>query len=281
MAWVALDDSIFYNRKVVQCDPGAKLLYVVGLVYCGHQLTDGYIAHEALPLLAGMAGTDLAIAKQNASKLVSIGLWDATEDQWHVPDYLDYNPSKEQVLHKKAVRAAAGKMGGMAKASNRLANAKQTLEQKPSKTVPPSPSPNDDDDERQQALQALQVLGLFNAPMLAKFDDMWPELAGRRDWVGKAITVARDKNASSPAYALKVLANAIHTGKEPGYINGTGNGETPKARPPYNNPAALEKSRRIEEAARALAADGITQDTDHLWILKIDDWIEANYGERP
>lgn len=280
MAWVALDDSIFYNRKVVQCDPGAKLLYVVGLVYCGHQLTDGFIAYEALPLLAGMAGTDLAIAKQNASKLVSIGLWDATADQWHVPDYLDYNPSKEQVLHKKAVRAAAGKMGGKAKASNRLANAKQMLEQKPSKTVPPSPSPSDDDDLR-QALTDMQVLGLWTKTTKQRFEDMWPELSGRREWIGKAITITRDKNIGAGIeYALSVLANALHTGKEPGYVNGTGS-ETPKPRPSYANPEALERSRRIEEAARELAQQGITQETDHLWMVKLDDLVEAKYGTRP
>lgn len=86
------------------------------------------------------------------------------------------------------------------------------------------------DDEFSKALDDLQVLGLFNKTMLEQFKDLWPELAGRRDWVGKAITVARDKNANSPAYAIKVLANAIHTGKEPGYVEqNNGNGpEQPK-----------------------------------------------------
>jgi hypothetical protein len=166
-----------------------------------------------------MASIELAIAKQNASKLVSEKLWDDTGDQWHVPDYLDYNPSREEVLHKKAVRAEAGRLGGLAKASKKLANAKQNAKQNDSKIVPPSPSPDDEEDsERQQALTDLQSLGLFNASMLAQFNDMWPELSGRRDWIGKAITIARDSSARSPLpYALKILANSLHTGKEPGY----------------------------------------------------------------
>jgi len=92
---------------------------------------------------------------------------------------------------------------------------------------------HDDDDERKQAIADLQVLGLFNRDMLTQFDDLWPELSGRRDWVGKAITVARDKNASSPAYALKVLANAVHLNQEPGYINGKGkpSSTAPKSAP--------------------------------------------------
>jgi hypothetical protein len=127
----------------------------------------------------------------------------------------------------------------------------------------------------------MQILGLWNKTDRDRFADMWPDLSGRRDWVGKAITLTRDKDIGAGiSYALKVLANAIHTGKEPGYINGTGS-ETPKARPSYNNPVALEKSRRIEEAGRALAAQGITQDTDRMIFHKIDDWIEAKYGERP
>mgnify|MGYP000964136833 FL=1 len=142
MSWVALDDQIFMNKKVARCDPSTKLLYIVGLVYCGNQLTDGYIEQDTLPLLAGMAGIDLANAKQNASKLVSIGLGDVTADKWHIPDYLDYNPSREEVLHKKAVRAAAGKLGGLAKASNSLANATANAKQNPSKIVPPSPYPS-------------------------------------------------------------------------------------------------------------------------------------------
>lgn len=151
MPWVALDDQIFMNRKVARCDPGAKLLYIVGLVYCGNQLTDGYIPQETLPLLAGMAGTDLANAKQNASKLCSIGLWDAVDDAWHIPDYLDYNPSREEVEHKKAVRAEAGRLGGLAKAGKNVASAKQFAKQDGSKSLPPSPTPSPTPKEETEA----------------------------------------------------------------------------------------------------------------------------------
>lgn len=71
-------------------------------------------------------------------------------------------------------------------------------------------------DGRAAAIDALQEFGLFNQPMLMQFNNIWPELSGREDWVGRAITVARDKGATSPAYAIKVLMNAIHTGRAPG-----------------------------------------------------------------
>jgi len=235
MAWVALDDQIFMNRKVAQCDPASKLLYIVGLVYCGNQLTDGFIPQDTLPLLAGMAGIDLANAKQNASKLVSIGLWNDVADMWHIPDYLEYNPSREQVLHKKSVRKAAGKLGGMAKSSKILANATANAKQNPSKTQPPTPSPSpiqrDEglarppasspspsqepvDPEYGAALSKLEALGMMTGTALLEFQAIWPDLNnGHRAWIDDAITVAQANSANSPVYAVRVLANWTKNGR--------------------------------------------------------------------
>lgn len=137
MAWLKLDDQIFLNRKVAQCDTGAKMLYIVGLSYCANQLTDGFIPTGTLPLLAGMAGLDWQIAKQSADKLLEVCLWSATAKGWQIPDYLEYNPSREQVLHNQVVRSEAGKRGGVAKSQQ---NAKQNS----GKSLPPSPSPSPD-----------------------------------------------------------------------------------------------------------------------------------------
>jgi len=135
MAWLKLDDQIFLNRKVAQCDTSAKMLYIVGLSYCANQLTDGFIPEATLPLLAGMAGLDWQIAKQSAGKLLDVCLWSATQNGWQIPDYLEYNPSREQVLHNQVVRSEAGKRGGVAKS-------KQNAKQNPGKSLPPSPSPS-------------------------------------------------------------------------------------------------------------------------------------------
>lgn len=153
MSWLKLDDQIFYNRKVAQCDTETKMLYIVGLTYCANQLTDGFIPEATLPLLAGMAGIDWQIAKQSAGKLLDVCLWFAKDNGWQVPDYLEYNPSKEQVLHNRDVRSEAGKRGGYAKSkqnagklpSKTLANAKQN----PGKILPPSPTPSPSESDRE------------------------------------------------------------------------------------------------------------------------------------
>jgi len=60
------------------------------------------------------------------------------------------------------------------------------------------------------------------------------------------------------------------------------NGSDP-AKPPvvHTHPDTMEKSRRFEEAADELVAEGITPDTDKLFYVKIEERIEAKYGKQP
>lgn len=127
-----------------------------------------------------------------------------------------------------------------------------------------SESESEEEDEKDAALNALQVLGLFNKPMLDQFNDMWPELAGRRDWLGKSITIARDNGANSPAYALKVLANSIHTGKEPGYTNGKVKDKDPtirKGAPSEFTPEQIAEADRRQAAYEAEVAAELARAT--------------------
>ena len=236
MSWLKLDDQIFYNRKVAQCDANAKLLYIVGLTYCAHQLTDGFIPSGTLPLLAGMAGLEWQIAKQSSSKLLEICLWVARDDGWQIPDYLDYNPSREQVLHNKSVRSETGKLGGQAKAKQ---IAKQIAKQNPGEILPPSPSPSpseergvarppaskpvpafpEHDPEWGAAISKLECVGPMTGNVLLELLALWPDLVnGKRAWLDDAITLAQANGASSPAYAVRVLTNSVRSGKRPGEV---------------------------------------------------------------
>ena len=252
MAWLKLDDQIFLNRKVAQCDTSAKMLYIVGLSYCANQLTDGFIPEATLPLLAGMAGLDWQIAKQSASKLLDVCLWSATQNGWQIPDYLEYNPSREQVIHNAQVRADAGKAGGRAKASKLpskpLANGKQN----PGKSLPPSPSPSplkrDEGLQRPQAsvpvypqepadpeygiaLSKLEALGMVTGSAKLELDALWPDLSnGRREWVDDAIKVAQANEARAPIYAIRVLAGAVAANKRPGSTPERKSSQAPQGR---------------------------------------------------
>lgn len=127
-----------------------------------------------------------------------------------------------------------------------------------------SESESEEEEEKNAALNALQVLGLFNKPMLDQFNDMWPELVGRRDWLGKAITIARDNGANSPAYALKVLANSIHIGKEPGHTSGKGQVKDPairKGAPSEFTPEQIAEADRRQAAYEAEVAAELARAT--------------------
>ena len=247
MSWLKLDDGIFYNRKIAQCGAGAKLLYIVSLTYCANQLTDGFIPDATLPLLAGMAGIEPEKAREFASDLLDVCLWSATGNGWQIPDFLEYNPSREQVLGKRKARSDAGKRGGEAKnrlnSSKNQANGEASPKQNASKSLPrtPSPSPykrdegltnnraknppritepalphNGLDEAFGDAIKELEQLGMITGNTLIEFQSLWPELSDKKDWVTDAVRVAHAQGASSPAYAVRVLWNALKTGRRPG-----------------------------------------------------------------
>lgn len=133
MPWVRLDDQFPEHPKVSEAGPLAAWLYVCGLAYCARQLTDGFIPAAQLRRLLPTG----SVAKL-ADRLVSARLWEPTDGGFRVHDYLEYQPSRVEVeaerSHLRAVRAAAGRLGGVrsgavrrrADEANNEANPKQT-----------------------------------------------------------------------------------------------------------------------------------------------------------
>jgi hypothetical protein len=102
---------------------------------------------------------------------------------------------------------------------------------------------------------------------------------GLEEWWILALQETTGARRPGWQYMKAILEGWLAAGKPS--VNGTGSTDTPKARPSHDNPEALERSRRIQEAANELATQGITQDTDKLWMIKLDDLVEAKYGYRP
>ena len=99
MSWLRIDDQFARHPKVLKAGPLASWLHVAALCHSASYLTDGFIDADTLPMLAAVPKpADLA------RKLVAVGLWEATEGGWLIHDYLEWNPSSEQV---KADREAA------------------------------------------------------------------------------------------------------------------------------------------------------------------------------
>lgn len=105
MSWGRLDDSFDQHRKVRKAGLEATGLHARAMAYCAGALTDGHIDPEWLTERAGRR------AQKLAEQLVSVGLWEPNSDGYVIHDYLDYNPSREQVLAKRqreSERKAAG-----------------------------------------------------------------------------------------------------------------------------------------------------------------------------
>ncbi|MFJ3289946.1 hypothetical protein ACIPMW_32260 [Streptomyces sp. NPDC086669] len=100
MPWVKLDDRFPSHRKIALLSDRAFRLHVSAICWCAENLTDGRIGDRELALITRVRGV-----KATAKQLEDAGLWDRTDDGWLIHDYLDYNPSREQVLLERKKNA--------------------------------------------------------------------------------------------------------------------------------------------------------------------------------
>src|SRR6266705_2800835 len=100
MAWVRLDDGYPEHPKVDRVGPLAAWLNVCAWAYCARNLTDGFVPDGRVDQLA---------AVQKPRHLVELllegKLWERVPGGFLVHDFLDYNPSREQVLKERAAAA--------------------------------------------------------------------------------------------------------------------------------------------------------------------------------
>ena len=107
MSWFKLDDQFPHHPKVMRAGPDAAWLFVAGGCYCASHLTDGLIPKCALPTLSMLRNPE-----KLAARLVEVGLWIELDDDYEVNDYLEYNPSREDVEEtRRAARERRAKGG--------------------------------------------------------------------------------------------------------------------------------------------------------------------------
>lgn len=102
MSWVFLDDKFHSNRKILRVGNAGAGVYARSLSYCGDHLTDGFVDE---------AWVKQACTAKVRDKLVAEGLWVKVDGGFEIPDYLTLNPSREDVLRRRAARSEAGKKG--------------------------------------------------------------------------------------------------------------------------------------------------------------------------
>lgn len=88
MAWVWLDDQMPDHPRIASVSLAALGAFIAGLCYCSRMRTDGYlpanVAHRLAP-------------SRNRSELERAEMWRPAEGGYQVRDYLDYQPSAEEL----------------------------------------------------------------------------------------------------------------------------------------------------------------------------------------
>ena len=96
MPWARFDDGFPGHRKVRRLTDGAYRLHTTAICHCAHDLTDGRVTPEDIEDMPSIRQSEKRIAE-----LIKRDLWSVVSDGWMIHDYLDYNPSREQVMAER------------------------------------------------------------------------------------------------------------------------------------------------------------------------------------
>lgn len=92
MPWVKLDDKFWADPKVEEVGNEAAGAFARMLSYCGDHLTDGKVTDAKARYIAKPKVID---------RLAEFGFIAKNGAGWIIPDFLDFNPSREQVEAKR------------------------------------------------------------------------------------------------------------------------------------------------------------------------------------
>ncbi|HHY95890.1 MAG TPA: hypothetical protein GX513_12920 [Firmicutes bacterium] len=136
MPWVRIDEEFTQHPKLMRVGPLGIALQVAALCYCNKNLTDGFIPWAAARTLvpweflgpqepqgrrrfqigvtSGMAGEDVS-PDFVIRLLVDAGIWQEVDGGYIIHDYLEYQPSREEVLAERERNRKAGKASAEAR----------------------------------------------------------------------------------------------------------------------------------------------------------------------
>lgn len=97
MGWLKVDDKLPRNPKIIAGDVETSWYYVCALTHCAEQMTDGFIADAAVPVIAPHVQDPRSVA----DRCCQLGMFRRVDAGYEVPDYLEFNPSRAGVLEKR------------------------------------------------------------------------------------------------------------------------------------------------------------------------------------
>lgn len=114
MPWFKIDDGWHSHPKVVEAGNAAAGLWVRIGSYCSQYATEGFIPARTANQLG---------AKRELTRLQSVGLLVAVEGGYLIPDFLEYNPTAEQVKAQRKATAERQRKWREQRSRNAVTNA--------------------------------------------------------------------------------------------------------------------------------------------------------------
>jgi hypothetical protein len=157
------------HPKAIELSDKAFRQLVEAWCYCSRQLNDGKLTK---PLFFKL------FSGKSRKEVLSIGFVVETENGYEMHDYLEHQESAEDVENRRNKRAAAGSLGGKAKAQN-LASAIASASPEPQQTVSNVVADKDvDRDKKEKTPSPASPSMLFD-----QFWDWYPRKVGKPDAV--------------------------------------------------------------------------------------------------
>lgn len=114
MGWVRVSDDFYDHPKFAEVGPLGIAVWLAGLAHCNRNLTNGAIPKsvaqrllffEGLGVFTSNYGGEDAEVSHGIAELVEAGLWIDDGRRYTVHDYLDYQPSADDVRAQREKNA--------------------------------------------------------------------------------------------------------------------------------------------------------------------------------
>jgi len=221
MSWAKFDDALPTNAKFIDLSAPAKLAYILSVLYCSRELTDGRLSSGAIKTIFAWADIEGGEKSHVHKELIQSRLWEEKDGAIHIHDYLEYNPSKHQVVTRREeaknrmtnlrVRANNTETSQDVRANNAgtsaeipaniggssadvASNSGRTSSEVQSLPIPDSPSPSPNT-KNSSSKQAASIAGL----PAAVFSELLAE-----GWNEDEITAAKIEVESRPNHPRKI-----------------------------------------------------------------------------
>ncbi len=134
VTWAKLDDGFPDHPKIVSRSLAAKWLFVESICYANKFETDGRVPKAASFVKSSK--------RQVIDELIAAGLWEPAPDEHYlIHDFLDYNPSHDELNSKRDSKRMAGAKGAASRWHGG-GNAPDPTRPDPSRDPVPSDPPN-------------------------------------------------------------------------------------------------------------------------------------------